>query len=363
MKSVFRCVIIKMNIYFEFYRFMEKIIMLFKLGVIGVGVIGKEYICCCIQVLQGVIVVVVFDINVDNVCVVVVLLGVQVEVYVDGYDVINVSDVDVILVIFWDLIYEEYILVVIVVGKLVFCEKLLVMFVEGCCCIVDVEMKVGCCLVQVGFMCLYDEGYLVLKKVIDDGDIGVLLMLCCVYCNQLVGENYIIDMVIINILIYELDVLCWLLNDDYCFVQVCFLCFILYIYVCLKDLQIVFFEIKKGILIDVEVFVNCQYGYDIQCEVVGEIGIVCLLELFVVQMCKFVSLLIVIFIDWKDCFIKVYDVELQVFINDVKVGQLYGLLVWDGYVVLVVVDVCIKVQGISELVEVMLFECLVFYKC
>jgi myo-inositol 2-dehydrogenase/D-chiro-inositol 1-dehydrogenase len=61
----------------------------------------------------------------------------------------------------------------------------------------------------------YDEGYLALKKVIDDGDIGAPLMLRCAHRNQSVGENYTTDMAITNTLIHELDVLRWLLNDDY----------------------------------------------------------------------------------------------------------------------------------------------------
>lgn len=40
----------------------------------------------------------------------------------------------------------------------------------------------------------------------------------------------------------------------------------------LRDPQVVVLETKKGVLIDVEIFVNCQAGYDIQCEVVGEAG-------------------------------------------------------------------------------------------
>ena len=41
----------------------------------------------------------------------------------------------------------------------------------------------------------------------------------------------------------------------------------------LHDPQLVMMETAKGIRIDVEVFVNCKYGYDIQCEVVGETGV------------------------------------------------------------------------------------------
>ena len=58
------------------------------------------------------------------------------------------------------------------------------------------------------------------EKVIDDGDIGAPLMLRCAHRNQSVGENYTTDMAITNTLIHELDVLRWLLNDDYRSVQV-----------------------------------------------------------------------------------------------------------------------------------------------
>ena len=192
--------------------------------------------------------------------------------------------------------------------------------------------------------------------------IGAPLMLRCAHRNQSVGENYTTDMAITNTLIHELDVLRWLLNDDYRSVQVRFPRSTSHTHARLKDPQIVSFETKKGTLIDVEVFVNCQYGYDIQCEVVGETGIARLPEPSAVQMRKSASLSTAILTDWKDRFIKAYDVELQAFINDVKAGQLHGPSAWDGYAASVAADACIKAQGTSEPVEVTLPECPAFYK-
>ncbi len=362
MKSAPRRVITNTNIHPESYRLTEKTIMSLKLGVIGAGAIGKEHIRRCTQVLQGATVVAVSDINADNARAAVALPGVQAEVYADGHDVINASDVDAILVTSWDPTHEEYTLAAIAAGKPVFCEKPLAMSAEGCRRIVDAEMKAGRRLVQVGFMRPYDEGYLALKKVIDDGDIGAPLMLRCAHRNQSVGENYTTDMAITNTLIHELDVLRWLLNDDYRSVQVRFPRSTSHTHARLKDPQIVSFETKKGTLIDVEVFVNCQYGYDIQCEVVGETGIARLPEPSAVQMRKSASLSTAILTDWKDRFIKAYDVELQAFINDVKAGQLHGPSAWDGYAASVAADACIKAQGTSEPVEVTLPECPAFYK-
>lgn len=236
------------------------------------------------------------------------------------------------------------------------------MSAEGCRRIVDAEMKAGRRLVQVGFMRPYDEGYLALKKVINDGDIGAPLMLRCAHRNQSVGENYTTDMAITNTLIHELDVLRWLLNDDYRSVQVRFPRSTSHTHARLKDPQIVSFETKKGTLIDVEVFVNCQYGYDIQCEVVGETGIARLPEPSAVEMRKAASLSTAILTDWKDRFIKAYDVELQAFINDVKAGKLQGPSAWDGYAASVAADACLKAQECNEPVAVSLPECPAFYQ-
>lgn len=96
MKSAPGRVITKTNLYPESYRLTEKTIMSLKLGVIGAGAIGKEHIRRCTCVLQGATVVAVSDINADNARAAVALPGVQAEVYADGHDVINASDVDAI---------------------------------------------------------------------------------------------------------------------------------------------------------------------------------------------------------------------------------------------------------------------------
>ena len=66
--------------------------------------------------------------------------------------------------------------------------------------------------------------------------------------------------------------------------------------------------------------------------------------------------------DWKDRFIKAYDVELQAFINDVKAGQLQGPSAWDGYAASVAADACLQAQESSEPVAVTLPECPAFYQ-
>lgn len=102
--------------------------------------------------LFGVCVVVVNDIDLQQVCDVVMKYGFDVEIYGDGYEVVVVVDVQVVFVMLWGLMYEVFVFDVIVYGKLVFCEKLLVVMVDGCMWIVEVEVVYGKWFVQVGFM-------------------------------------------------------------------------------------------------------------------------------------------------------------------------------------------------------------------
>ncbi|WP_439214175.1 Gfo/Idh/MocA family oxidoreductase [Duffyella gerundensis] len=327
--------------------------MTLKLGVIGTGAIGQEHIRRCSKVLQGATVVAVSDINVDGARETLRRLDLQAEVYADGFEVINSPDVDAVLVTSWDPTHEAFTLAAVAAGKPVFCEKPLALSAEGCRRIVDAEIQHGKRLVQVGFMRPYDAGYRALKKVIVDGEIGEPLMLHCAHRNPTVPESYTTDMAITSTLIHELDVLRWLTDDDFKSVQVVYPRVTSKTHARLKDPQIVLFETQKGVRIDVEVFVNCAYGYDIQCEVVGENGIARLPEPSSVQLRKDARLSTSILTDWKDRFIDAYDVELQAFINDVHAGQLTGPSAWDGFAASVAADACLKAQnsGIIETVE------------
>ena len=68
----------------------------------------------------------------------------------------------------------------------------------------------------------YDSGHRALKAVIDGGTLGEPLMLHCAHRNPAVRDAYTTDMAITDTLIHELDVLRWLLNDDYVSAQVIF---------------------------------------------------------------------------------------------------------------------------------------------
>jgi myo-inositol 2-dehydrogenase/D-chiro-inositol 1-dehydrogenase len=335
--------------------------MALKLGVIGTGAIGQDHIRRCSQTLLGSQVVALTDINLEQAAKVARDLNLTAEVYADGHALINAPDVEAVLVTSWGPSHEEFVLAAIAAGKPVFCEKPLAVTAEGCRRIVEAEIAHGKRLVQVGFMRPYDEGYRALKSVIDSGQIGEPLMLHCAHRNPTVGENYKTDMAITDTLIHEIDVLRWLLDDDYVSVQVVFPRKSGKAFAHLKDPQIVLLETVKGTRIDVEVFVNCQYGYDIQCEVVGETGIARLPEPSQVQLRSGAKLSNAILMDWKDRFIAAYDVELQAFIDGVRAGHINGPSAWDGYAAAVTADACVEAQKSGAIVPVSLPDRPAFY--
>ncbi|MBC1474757.1 Gfo/Idh/MocA family oxidoreductase [Listeria grandensis] len=325
-----------------------------RFGVIGTGAIGREHIKRISQTLAGAEVVAVTDVNQAAAQQAIENFNLDANVYPDDKALIAAKDVDAILVSSWGPAHEESVLAGIEAGKYIFCEKPLATTAEGARRIVDAEMKYGKRLVQVGFMRRYDHGYVKLKEAIDANEIGEPLMIRCAHRNPTVPETYSTDMAITDTLIHEIDVLHWLVDDDYASVQVMYPRKTKHALSHLRDPQIVMIETKGGISITAEIFVNCQYGYDIQCEVIGEEGIVKLPEFSNIVTRKSGKLSQDILMDWKDRFLDAYDAEIQDFIDSIrKNGAPQGPTSWDGYVASVTAAACVKAQesGVTEPIE------------
>jgi myo-inositol 2-dehydrogenase/D-chiro-inositol 1-dehydrogenase len=335
--------------------------MVLKIGVIGTGAIGQDHIRRITNNLSGGKIVAVTDVNTVQANAVVKNENLDAKVYENGHDVINATEVDAVIVTSWGPTHEEFVLASIAAGKPVFCEKPLATTAEGCKRIVDAEVASGKQLVQVGFMRRYDKGYRALKNVVDNGKIGEPLMVHCAHRNPSVPSSYTGDMALTDSFVHEIDVLRWLLNDDYVSAQVILPRNTRLAENGLQDPHMVLLETKQGIRIDTEIFVNCQYGYDIQCQVVGETGTANLPEPSSVIIRSEAKLLTDILIDWKDRFIDSYDVELQEWINSTVKGEMHGPSAWDGYVVAVTVDACVKAKHTGQIVPISIPERPAFY--
>lgn len=317
--------------------------MTLNIGVIGCGMIGRDHARRIQQVLAGAKVVALSDVNAANAQAVKRDIAPEARIFDTGEALIASPEVHAVLVTSWGATHEPYVLAAIAAGKPVFCEKPLATTAEGARRIVDAEVRHGKRLVQVGFMRRYDAGYLALKAAVEQKT-GAPILVHAAHRNPAVPDAYVTPMAIHDTLIHEIDVFRWLLDDDYVSARVLYPRNAARSHSKLRDPQVVVLETAKGVLIDVEIFVNCHYGYDIQCEVVGEDGTARLPEPMAVALRLDAKRQSTILTDWKDRFVASYDVELQDFIAAASKGAATGPSAWDGYAAAVTSDACVQAQ-------------------
>jgi len=111
----------------------------------------------------------------------------------------------------------------------------------------------------------------------------------------------------------------------------------------LQDPLLMLFETESGALVDVETSVNIRYGYDIRGEIVGEDGTVALADTAPVLVRHSGTVSGRVPEDWRERFIRAYDVELQEWVDAVAAGRgATGPSSWDGYAAAVVSDAAVE---------------------
>ncbi|MBO1307096.1 Gfo/Idh/MocA family oxidoreductase [Enterococcus sp. 669A] len=329
-----------------------------KIGVIGTGAIGQTHIERINTKLQGARVIACADPNADFCKSIAEKFSLK--AYDDPKDMINADDIEAVVVTAADNFHEEYVLAAIEAGKYVFCEKPLAPESNACRKIVDAEIAGGKQLVQVGFMRRYDPGYRQLKELIDSGDYGAPLMLHCAHRNPEVS-GFTTEMSVENSLIHEIDVLRWLLGENYETAEVVFPRTTRNAEGELRDPQIMYLTTESGIRIDVESFVNCKYGYDIKCEVVCEEGTLTLPEPANVMKRVDAARVTPICRDWSERFVDAYNIEFQEWINACKEGRVDGPTAWDGYVGQVTAAAASKARDAQSVMTIEFDEKPAFY--
>ncbi len=325
-----------------------------KVGVIGTGAIGIEHINRINHKTQGAFVTAVSDINVEAASKIAEEIGAQ--FFKTGEELIASEEVEVVVVTSWDPTHEKYVLEAIKHGKYVFCEKPLAMDAAGCRRIVDAEVAYGKKLVQVGFMRRYDRGYIELKEAIESKQYGEALMLHCAHRNPSADENYKTPMAISNTAIHEIDVLRWLLAEDYASVQMILPKKTSHTHADLHDPQLLIFQTKSGVTNDLEIFVNCRFGYDIKCDVVFETAEVGMTDPAYTKIKAAEKNYTPISPDWQTRFLDAYDYEFKLWVDSIKNDKLVGPTAWDGYVAAITMMACHESRESGEKVMIEIDE-------
>jgi len=280
-------------------------------------------------------------------------VGVQ-TIHPDGDELIRDPQVDAVVIASPAETHEAFVLACLQAGKPVLCEKPLAATVQASRRVLEAEAAVGRRLVQVGFMRRFDPGYDDLKRRLDEGLIGAPVLVHCAHRNPTVPPSFGSEMIIRDTVVHEIDTARWLLDEEIVGATV---------YTPrpssraaggVRDPQFVVLETESGVLVDVEAFVNAQYGYDIRCEVVGEAGTVALAPPASVLVRQQGRDAADIPTGFQERFASAYVRELQSWVNAIAAGRPSGPSAWDGYAAVAVCEAAVESLSSGERARVAL---------
>lgn len=308
-------------------------------GVIGAGMMGAAHVVTLATAVEGARVAAVSDADPERAAAAAREGGAR--AIADPHELIRDPEVDAVVVASFDTTHEEFVVACIAAGKPVLCEKPLATSADACLRVIDAELAAGRRLVSLGFMRRYDPGYEAIKTQLDDGGVGTVLLVHCAHRNAVAPPAYTSEMLITSSAVHEIDIMRWLLGEEIVGATVRAARPSSQAAEGLRDPQLVLLETASGVLIDVEVFVNARYGYDIRCELVGETGTLRLGE----QVAP----------DFRVRFATAYRRELEAWVRAVGSGRADGQPdAWDGYAASAVADACLASLASGERADVAL---------
>ncbi|MFF5444568.1 Gfo/Idh/MocA family protein [Streptomyces sp. NPDC012888] len=227
--------------------------------------------------------------------------------------------------------HEEALLAALELDLPVLCEKPLTPDAAGALRVLEAEQRLGRRRIQVGFMRRYDAEYVRLKELLDAGGIGRPLFLHCRHRNASSPSFFTSGMLISDSVVHEVDAARWLLGQEVTAVSVLSPASSAGAPEGLRDPQLVLMETSGGAIVDVEVFVNCGFGYQVRCEAVGEAGSARIGEGRTMDVEAAGRRSEEIVQDFTVRFADAYDRQLRAWVAAAARGRVTGPDAWDGY--------------------------------
>ena len=301
--------------------------MTIRVGLIGAGVMGGDHARILSTSVNGARLAAVSDADSSRATAIADACGAT--AFADAERLIADDSVEAVIVASPDPTHKPLVLACLAAEKPVLCEKPLGLSTGECLEIVGKETALGRRLVQVGFMRRFDPGYVAMKAALDSGDLGAALMFHCVHRNTTASPYTTSEALITNSAVHEMDIVRWLFGGEVARVTVVTprptrLA-------AMQDPQLLLFHMADGAVVDVEVFVNCQYGYDVRGELVCEKGTATLNPPHDIVIRQARNEGFGHPEDWRPRFAEAYRAELQAWIDFVAGGPPAGASAWDGY--------------------------------
>ncbi|MFF4249902.1 Gfo/Idh/MocA family protein [Streptomyces sp. NPDC001663] len=326
-----------------------------QVAVVGTGKMGADHVRRIQEVTSGARVTAVVDVDAERAKAVAARVD-GCTAYTDPAAAMTAADVDAVLIASPGPAHEAALLAAFERDLPVLCEKPLTPDAASALRVMEAEQRLGRRRVQVGFMRRYDAEYTRLKCLLESGQLGRPLMLHNRHRNVASAPGWRSEMLINDSVVHEMDVTRWLLGQEITAVTVLRPTPSANAPDGMQDPQFVVFETDGGAIVDVEIFVNCGFGYQVQAEVVCERGTARIGDghAMVTNMAGRWGGTIAQ--DFVERFADAYDREVQAWVDATRRGEVTGPSVWDGYAVSAVCEAGVRALTEGARVEVELVE-------
>ena len=302
--------------------------MTLKVGLIGCGAMGADHARLLRGETPGALLAGVYDADSARAGALAREAG-SVRLFGSARELIGDPEIQAVVIASPDSTHAELAIACIEAGKPALCEKPLAPTLEECRAVMAAEIKGGRRLVQVGFMRRFDPGYRAMKQAVLEEKAGRPLFLHCVHRNAVAPDYITSDLVIANSAVHEFDIARFLLAEELTAVSV---------FSArasrgapARRPQFIVLESASGVIVSIEAYLDAQYGYDVQAELVCENGAISLApnrpaglrsagwDGFEVER------------DWRGRFADAYRIQLKEWAASTAGGPTVGALAWDGY--------------------------------
>lgn len=318
-------------------------------GIIGAGVMGADHARIIRTQVAGAHLVAISDADEARAREVARETGAK-RAVTDPMEVINDPAVGAVLIASPDSTHADFTIACIKAGKPVLCEKPLAPTAAEGMRVIEAELSAGRRLVQLGFMRRFDPGYTEMKGLLESGRYGEALAFHCIHRNATAPSHFDSVAAIVNSCVHEVDISRFVLSAELSSVRV------------FKakrsklarfdDPMLVVFETDKGQLVDVELFLNAQYGYDVKGELICETGAISFGPTLNTEVRSAGVTATGLAADWRPRFAAAYRIQNQAWIDSISTGKPVGSSTWDGFVATTVTDAGVKSLKTGETVAI-----------
>ncbi|WP_049576787.1 Gfo/Idh/MocA family protein [Streptomyces sp. SBT349] len=330
-------------------------------AVIGIGTMGADHVRRVEEVISGARVAAVADVDADRAK----ALAATVEgctAHTDPGAAMAAPGVDAVLIASPGAAHEESLLMALERDLPVLCEKPMTPDAAGALRVAEAEAKLGHRRVQVGFMRRYDAEYRELAGLLAGGGLGRPLLLHCRHRNLSVPSWFTDANLINDSVSHEFDAARFLLGQEITAVRVHRPAPSGRTTEGLGDPQLVVFETDGGVVVDVEIFANCGFGYQVQAEAVCERGTARIGEAHGLMTNTAGRWGGEVAQGYLARFADAYDREVQAWVDAARRGETTGPGVWDGYAVAAACEAGVEAQRTGRRVAVEMAERPTFYR-